>query len=39
MKIFKDMSGVKEMVTRDNNDKLYALRIDSHDEARVLLEH
>ena len=38
MKIFKDMSGVKEMVTRDNNDKLYALRIDNHDEARILLE-
>ena len=32
------MNGIKEMLTRDSNDKLYALRIDSHDEARILLE-
>tara|TARA_B100000470_G_C19704310_1_gene352478 strand:- start:365 stop:673 length:309 start_codon:yes stop_codon:yes gene_type:complete len=38
VKIFKDMNGIKEMLTRDSNDKLYALRIDSHDEARILLE-
>ena len=38
MKILKDMSGIKEMLTRNNNDKLYALRIDNHDEARILLE-
>ena len=38
MKVFKDMNGVEEMVTKNSNGKFYALRIDSHDEARIILE-
>ena len=38
MKIYKNIKGIKEMVSSIGEDKIYALRIDNHDEARILLE-
>lgn len=38
MKIYKNINGIKKMVSSIGEDKIYAIRIDNHDEARVLLE-
>jgi hypothetical protein len=38
VKIYKNIKGIKEMVSSIGEDKIYALRIDNHDEARILLE-